>query len=545
MKPPAAFRKNSSAHRRSPGSVIIVALLSIVIIAVLAGAVLRTVVPRYHLSHQTAGWQEARLASEAGVDLALDRLNANVANLTTANADWTGWKLNASTNATGTVFAQSNATAVSGLVATGNALTATPPIYLDNVDVSPSTGLKSSADIQVCGLYPNPDPSLASPWFRIRAMGTAALPGPARAASDKMDTALRRLSLFSMRPRLTASDVLTPSTVPFPNASRIVEVLVRPVTAFTKALVTQQDLTLGNSNGWQVNSYDSSDPNKSGTDGEYPGDSSSKIQSNGDIASNAAAISPTTYAPLISANGAQVLGSVSTNGGDNPTTTAFENVSNSGGIDQTRIDASYYDPLAAPAVPTVTSYLLKPNYRSGAAFPASGSSSSTSYYRIYASDPALGSFTVSGTGKIVIFVDGDWSLGSGNGSFVTIPPGVQATVYVKGNIDFGNGMVNTNSSSSKKAGNLIIYGIPDPDASGNLPARTLNSNGNPEIAAAFYGPSYRVTLKGNAEWYGALACHSYAINGGGNGGLHYDEALGSAGFVRKFEIASYFEDSRQ
>jgi hypothetical protein len=91
----------------------------------------------------------------------------------------------------------------------------------------------------------------------------------------------------------------------------------------------------------------------------------------------------------------------------------------------------------------------------------------------------------------------------------------------------------------------MIYGVPDPDANGNLPARTLSSNGNPEIAACFYGPSYRANFRGTAEWYGAIACYSYQITGGGNGGFHYDEALGNAGFIKKFQIYSHYEDSRQ
>ena len=535
----------STAHCTA-GSIILVTLLSLVVLSVVAAGVLRTVVPRYHVSYQTAGWQEARLAAEAGIDLALDRLNANAATISGSTADWTGWKQDATTAATGSIFSPSNVTAASGVVASGNALTATPSIYLDNVDVSPAIGTKAAADVQILGLYPNPNPALATPWFRIRSMGTAALPGPARSASDRMDTSLRRLSLKSpMRPALAANDVLTPTTVPFPNASRIVEVLARPVTAFTKALVTEQDMRLGGSSGWQVNSYDSSDQSKSGVGGVYPGDSSPKIQSNGDIASNKAPISPTTYGPLITANGAQVLGNVSTNGGDNPATTTYENVSDSGGIDQSRIDANYYEPLKAPPVPSPSTYLIKPDYSAGVPFQASGSASTTSYYRVTTSDPALASFTVIGTGRITIFIDGDWNLGAGTGAAVTIPPGVQATIYIKGNIDFGNALVNTNAASTNKPANLLIYGIPDPDASGNLPARTLYSNGNPVVAAAFYGPSYRVSLRGTAEWYGSLACYSYDINGGGSGGLHYDEALGSAGFIKRFEIASSYEDSRQ
>ena len=534
-----------SHSARSEAAVTIIALLSLVILSLVAAAILRNVVPRYHVSYQTAGWQEARLAAEAGVDLALERLNKNVPVVSASTADWVGWKQDATTAASGTLFAKNTATAVSGLTASGNALTASVPIYLDNVDVSPSAGTRAAADIQLTALYPNP--SLSNPWFRIRSMGTAGLPGPARSASDRMDTSLRRLSLRSpMRPQLAADDVLTPTTVPFPNASRIVEVLARPVTPFSKAIVTQQNMVLGNSSGWQVNSYDSSDPNKSGTNGVYPGDSSPKIQSNGDIASNAALATTTTYGPLIVANGAQVLGSVSTNGGDDPaTTTTYENVSGSGGIDQNRIDDDFYDPLLAAPVPTPSSYLIKPNYSAGAPFAASGSTTTENYYRVYANEAQLGSFAVSGTGRITIFIDGDWNLGNGNGAFVQIPPGVQATIYVKGNIDFGNGLVNTNAASTKIAANLVIYGVPDADASGNLPARTLSSSGSSEIAAAFYGPSYAVSLNGTAEWYGSVAAYSYTISGGGGGGFHYDEALAGVGYVRKFEIVSYFEDSRK
>ena len=66
-----------------------------------------------------------------------------------------------------------------------------------------------------------------------------------------------------------------------------------------------------------------------------------------------------------------------------------------------------------------------------------------------------------------------------------------------------------------------------------------------EIAAVFDGPSYAVTLNGTAAWYGSVAAYSFAINGGGNGGFHYDESLGVVGYIRKFEIVSSFEDLRK
>ena len=38
---------------------------------------------------------------------------------------------------------------------------------------------------------------------------------------------------------------------------------------------------------------------------------------------------------------------------------------------------------------------------------------------------------------------------------------------------------------------------------------------------------------------------SYQIVGGGNGGFHYDEFLGFVGYVKKYVVHSYQEDSRQ
>ena len=542
-RPPSPRR---TLHPRSQGSTTIIALLTLLVLTMAAIGVLRSTVPRFQVAHQTAGWQEARLAADAGIDIALERLNKNVPNPSAGTADWTGWMRTASTVATGLTLARSSAGPATGVTATGNSLIASPTIYLDNVDVSPTNGVRAATDIQLTALYPSSSTSAGAlnPWFRIRSMGTASLGGPPRAAFDKMDTALRRLSLRTMRPSLAANDVLATSIVPFPNASRVVEVLCEPVTPFTRAIVTQDAMTLGNSNNWRVDSYDSGDANKS-NNGEYPGSSSPKIQVNGDIASNKRNPDGSPYSPLIDANGALVMGNVSTNGGDNPNTSTLENISGANRIDPNRVDDQFDDPLLPLPAPVPSSYQIKPNYSSGAPFAASGSAATDIYYRVSTTDPALGSFAVSGTGRVTIFIDGNWSLGNGNGAFVTIPPGVNATIYVKGNVDFGNGMVNTNSASSKKPGNLLIYGVPDPNPDGTLPARTLSSTGNPEIAAAFYGPSYRASFKGTAEWYGSIAAHSYAINGGGNGGFHYDEALASAGYIRKFLINSHYEDSRQ
>ena len=527
------------------GATVIIALGALVILAAVAATVLRTVVPRYHVSFQTAGWQEARLAAEAGLDLALERLNGNVPDPAAATADWVGWKQSPSAAAKGPYLARSNASAVGGAAAE-NSVLVSKPIYLDNVNVSSAAGTVAAVDVQLWALYPSGPDNRNNVWFRVRSMGTASVPGPKRSAMDRMDTSLRRLSLYEpMRPRLAANDVLAPTEIPFPNASRIVEIIAKPMRPFGKAILTDAAMELGRSNGWEVNSYDSTDPLKSGPEGTYPGDDSHKIQSNGDIASNQANPTSTPYGPLIDANGATVMGSVSTNGGDDPSTAVHENVSDASGIDSNRISDDYQDPLSPPPLPTPHAYAPNPNYSTGVPFAASGSAGTDVFYRVAAKDPTLGGFTVTGTGRITIILDGDWQIGSGGTRFVEIPPDVQATIYVKGNVDFGNSRVNTTEASSKIPGNLLIYGVPDRNADGTLPVRTLGVSGNAQVAAAFYGPSYNVTMSGTTDWFGAVAAQSFRVNGGGNGGFHYDEALGSAGFIKRFAITSYFEDARQ
>ena len=529
-------------HNRT-GATLIVSLMTLFVLSGMAALLLRTSVPRFQVNFQAAGWQQARLAADAGVELALERLNQNAPDPTADTTDWTGWKINSATAANGTALAWINATSVPGVTATDSALQATPPILLDNANVSPVVGTTAVADVSLRALYLATDPTVTAPWARIRSMGTSSLPGNGRAAIDRMDSSLRRLSLRSpMRGTLSANDVLTPGTVPFPNASRIVEVIARPITPFSKAIVTEDSMLLSSSTGWEVNSYDSSDPNKSAAGGIYPGDGSPMIQSNGDIASNKRNPAGSPYGPLIDAQGAVVLGNVSTNGGDDPGTVAHENVTGNFNIDQSRIFDDFDDPLAPPPVPTPTSYNINPAYNKGSYrdFDASGSYTTETYYRIPTNKP-VGGLTVKGTGRITIFIDGDWNL---NGP-VIIPPGVICNIYCKGDINFVNQTVNYDSISSKRPANLRIYGVPDPNADGTLPPRKLDAQGEGQIAAAFYGPSYKASLNGTVNWYGAFAGKSYQIVGGGIGGFHYDEFLGFVGYVKKYVVHSYQEDSRQ
>jgi hypothetical protein len=360
----------------------------------------------------------------------------------------------------------------------------------------------------------------------VRSTARADLPGR-YVSLDKRDAVVRRMALSANN-----------GTVADPHVARTVEVILKPLYRFRDAIVTMQNLSLGGSAGWDVDSFDSSDPTKSdpGTlaGGVYPS-SASKIQANGDIATLNPEPAGTLYGPLISGNGATVDGSVSTVGGDDPSTTVHENVSGSSGMDQSRIYNTFDDEFPPVPAPTWASFLPSPVGNTGF---ATGTKSSPARYIINGN---LGAFNVAppatGTGYIEILVKGDLSIGTGSTALVVIPPNVFATVYVTGNVNFGNGSVNSNSASSQVASHFTLYGV---GSSG-----TYTTSGNAVQTLSFYGPNYDITFNGTDETIGAVVGKTFTISGGGSGGFHYDEELGKGGSVAGWQVASYFDDARK
>jgi len=535
--------------KKTGGNVTILALLVIAILAATAAHVFRNVFPRYVTTVQSASWQEARLAAEAGVDLTIDALNANVpdpaAALGTGTSVWTTgtYGLNAvswqSLTPTGDVALLTGGTNplafLSGSLSipTGsgsNGVTVTPAVILDNVNLhlnnaTSQASLPTQVDVVVRAVYPNSSDT-TNQWFLIRSMGVSGCGTPSRIPVDRMDSDLRRVTLFSGADRPAISGTANWGNAPTispPYSTRIVEVLVKQVYAPVNAITTVQNMSLGSSAPWLVDSYNSSDPNKSDSTqtGYYPGSGSTKIAN--EMGANIAA---TGSGATISANSKTVMGNASTNQGSMSGTSGVQGaVSNNG---------SQPVPVAKTP-PTVSVYTP---HTSGAYLANSTSPSSPTYYHV-TSNQSL-TFSASGTtGKYytTVIMDSDW----GGGAF--IPPNVYVTIYIQGNISIGgNTSTNTGSGSSNLASHLLIYGdAPSPTGTN----RTFSMNGNPSIAAYFYGPDYAMSLSGNVDWYGAVTAKTYSIGGGGNGGMHFDEALSKIGGVQNFDIASYVEDARQ
>ncbi len=547
------------SHRRH-GTTAVLTMITISLLAIMAVYTLRKVGPKLRMAYQTAGWQESRLAAESGIDVALGELSKN-ASLGASPKEWTGWKQEKNGIIGPALAATLNTinSILSALLGIGGSATVSDPIFLDNMKVSSPNGANAEVDVQLWAVQTNGKTN--GRWFRIRSMGTCALPQPAYSAPDALDSSLRRYSLRNIRPQLRRNDVGQPMTVPMPNASRTIEVLVEPILPFELAIFTNDSMSLGTSGTWGVDSYDSRDPAKSNSDGTYPGRTSTKVGNHGNVASNRARPADSLYGPLISVNGTQVRGTIATNGGDDPRTDVRENIDGAGKIDPTLVRDDFFRemrPMARPTdgimlaapiseiVNTVTDVLSgllgggsnTTTTKSDPIFVA-GKESSPNQYLIPGN---LGAFRVSapplGTkGEVTILINGDLDVASGT---ITIPDNVTAQLFVRGNIDFHSNPINVSPSSSRRPGNLQIYGE---DSKGE--PRSLKAYGDALICAAFYGPQYDVRLTSNVEWVGAVAAKSFEMAGGGRGGFHYDEALASVGTPIGFRIARYVEDVRE
>ncbi len=299
------------------GSVLVWTVLMIAILSMVAADVLRVTSIKYQNALQTASWQEALLASESGIDLAVTELRKSL--FPPPNHAWENWSAPPGIGSNYTLNTIPNA-----------GLSGTPMTIEVNVDAPPQLV----------------DAGNGWQYYRIRTTGTLPVPGPPRASDNRQDARLRKLSLFwdrFTRDPLTNEEVLISRPLITPQVSRRVEAIVRPVSSFDEAIMSVSTLDLTNQN-IVVDSYDSRDPNKS-TNGLYD---IAKRQENGDIA---------TDGNLIEAGNAHIYGDVSTNAG---TVSGAANIT---GVERTDF---YQEPIPV-AEPTWPSVNATPSIVTGAA----------------------------------------------------------------------------------------------------------------------------------------------------------------------------------
>jgi hypothetical protein len=475
------------------GSILVWTVLTIAILSILGAEILRVISIKYQNAIQTATWQEALLAAESGIDLAIVELRKSL--YPAPNHAWdTPWN-----------NVPADGVTSYGLTTVPNAGLASTPMTIEaNVD-APASLI---------------DPSSGWQYYRIRAVGTIPITGPARAADNKQDTRLRRLSLRFERFTngvLTAHAITDPETA---HVSRRIEAIVSPVSSFSNAILAVGTVDLNNQN-IVVDSYDSRDSNKS-TNGLYD---AAKQQQNGDIA---------TDGNIIDAGNAHIYGDVATNSG---TVTGAANIT---GAERTDF---YQEPIPVgapnwsvvnPAVTNVTgTTTITASATSGSVdsrYQLSGISLSGPKTLTIAGNPD-GSKTY-----VEIYVTGDISLGGG--SQIVLQAGVTAKIYFAGNIDVaGNGILNSNNQPL----DLQLYGIQPADGS----SKHVSLGGNGQIVASVYAPGHDVTVNGggsSGHVFGSVVGKSVTMTGVTN--LHYDEALTGGGLINNYRIVSWFEDNR-
>ncbi len=534
------------------GSALVITLVTLAALSFMAAYTLLRSVPKVHMAYQNAAWQEARTAAESGIDAAMNDLLLNATGF--SPGAWTGWKDEKPASSQGTpssggllssllnpVLSLTQTTvqtllgkialsgATSSTTASGTSVSSGTALYLDNVRLSSASSLPTEVDIRLWSLQPNANPNLR--WFRIRSMGTCALPTGAKEPPANLDAHLRRFSLRTVRPSVQRDDAGQPSTIPLPNVSRTIEVLVEPVMSFELALWTGQTLNLPFSGTWNVDSFDSSDPKKSNANGTYPGRGSPLVQANGDIASGTPHTPDWPYGPTIAANGARVSGAAATDGGDDPATKEHENASGTFAIDPARIHDDFNRQMI-PLLRPSGEYLAPP--AQGSFVP--GPEGAPTIYSVHGSLTDLQiSPPASGNGAIVLLVDGNLDLANP----LVIPPSVIAILFVRGQITFHDN-VNSGAGNSNRASQLMIFG--DGTDYQNQTLRVLSTA---TVTAAYYGPRTDATLDGTVNWIGSLNASSFRVSGGGDGGIHYDEGLATVGPVIGFRIARYIEDVRE
>ena len=475
-------------NSNTSGSVLIWTVLVITVLSLAAAELLHVVSSKYTNALHTAQWQESLLAAESGVDLGIRELRKSL--FPPPHAAWDGWTSADTTSST---------------------------LERHGITVIPNAGLAGTEmkiDVTVDAPLQLRDPGNSWQYYRIRAIGTMPITGPARANDNKQDTRLRKLSLRNDR---FTGGVLQPSEA---RVARRVETIVRPVSAFDQAIISDGVIDLTDQN-IIIDSYDSRDSTKS-TGGLYD---VNKRQTNGNIATNGT---------LINAGNARVYGDVATNSGT---------VTGAGNVTGTQRTDFYKEliPVGAPNWPSINPTPMIINTTTTLATSATEGSAASRY--------VLSSLTLAGSQKLTfagaadgstryieIYVTG--AIDATGTSEIIVDPGVKAVIFFGNTVRIaGNGIINRNN----QPGNLLIYGVTPADNT----TRTVEIGGTSLLSAGVYAPAYNVQINNGGtrgSVFGSYVGKTVKMNGVTD--LHYDEALGSGGRISDYKIVSWFEDTR-
>jgi hypothetical protein len=468
-------------------NVLLCVLCTILIVSVIGANVLYNSVTRFNAaSSQVRGWKESMYAAEAGGDVAYAEIRKTILDPTNA---FTGW-----TNSAG--------------------------VYSDPTIAFGRDKLTTSSKVDIFYYDFN-----GSPWYRIRAKGTAPVMGLRRVTMDdrmgpktRGDSLLRQID-FNYDHFVAAygpnGDNVGKAVVPVsrPQVTRRIELVAAPITPF-EAAIKCSGTFYGLGDAAMIDSYNSLNGPyyfcaNNPSDPHYSDSHSGSVE----IGTAVAEVRGMLYGNLYTNGGTVVRSSQITGIVDNNVPFTIP---------------PFYMPTSMPLPqPSPTNIVGNVTINP----PAAGTAANPSFYLV---SSFTGKLTVNPFGSaqtyVAIHATGD-IIGS-----IDVKPNVHVVVYFDGNVNVkARDIYNENST----ADNLQFYGISPTDPS---KTQTIEIDPPGNFSATFYAPSADFTLNGNPDIIGAIVCKTFY--GNGNTSWHYDRKLNSVGNAVDYRVVSYVEDLR-
>lgn len=234
------------------GGVLLASLLTVAVLASVSAVTLSAVNARHRSSYQAAGWRDALVAAESGVERAVAELTTSISE---PHSAWTGWTV---------VDAEGNPAQSQTIDRDGRWA---PGYTLRNIVTLPAqNGESVQPQFLVMVDVPATLASTSRRWnqsYRIRSTGIIPLPQLTRTVSDEKDVPLRRLSLVTDR---TVGSQTRGTRLAIPQATRTLEVIAKPESVFRYGLAAEINFKLQRKTF--IDGYNSNYPDSS-TNGKY------------------------------------------------------------------------------------------------------------------------------------------------------------------------------------------------------------------------------------------------------------------------------------
>ena len=444
-------------RRRESGSATLAALGILAVTLLVLSTALIEASHRYRTSHQSTRWAQAGQAAEAGADIAMNSAQ---------NGSWVADGWSAAPGSPGSA-----------------AITKTFTVGISAPDSGPITAAVSVDEVSVGG----------SNYLRIQSIGSTTVYGGSVSGIDDNDVMLRKLS-FRFN-RYTGASMSTPQSM------RMVEILAKPKSPFTMALLLNNQLTM--SGGGVIDSFDSSNSAKS-TNGLYD---QTKRQTNAKVGIN-------NTQGQTDLKGTYVYGSLAYSG-----TTPSNDGNVTGGV-----TSPFSKPITAVTAPTWSSYNATPTIINNSATLTGGTQSSPALYKVSSLTVAggksltLAPYAAGQQSYMEIWVTGDFTT-SGSG-FIDQQAGVHVTYHIQGSLTVSGSSFNNEGGIA--ANNTIDMMNPPTGVS-----QKVTVSGGGTFIGVIDAPGADFDISGSASFSGALIGNTMNISGGAS--VHYDQALANSG----------------